>query len=124
MNTNINEMATIFKALGDPTRLHIFKFLLALGKPVAVEGSGDVRTVDGLTVGEVCCHVTGVEKITSTISAHLKELRLAGLITMEKRGKYVICSANPEAASLLSTFLAGPETDSKCCELSQKGLIL
>ena len=73
--------ADVFKALGDPTRLRIFDFLRSCCCPVAVEEGGDVRPVDGPTVGEVCCRVTGAERINSTISHHLKELRLAGLIS-------------------------------------------
>ena len=69
------EVATLFKALGDPTRLRIFDFLRSKCCAVALEASGDVRPVAGPSVGEVCCHVTGLDKINSTISHHLKELR-------------------------------------------------
>jgi len=46
---------------------------------VAVEETGDVRATTGPTAGEVCCNVTGAEKVTSAVSFHIKELRLAGL---------------------------------------------
>ncbi|HEY3266738.1 MAG TPA: metalloregulator ArsR/SmtB family transcription factor [Armatimonadota bacterium] len=95
-----------FKALGDRTRLRIFRFLCSCCCPVAVEETGDVRPMDGPTAGEVCCQVTGVEKITSTVSFHLKELRQAGLITMEKRGKHVVCGVNRDALSVLKAFWA------------------
>src|SRR5450755_3227815 len=96
----------MFKALGDPTRLHIFEFLRSCCCPVAVEESGDVRPVIGPTVGEVCCHVTGAEQINSKISHHLKELRLAGLITVERRGKNMICGVNRESVAALAAYLA------------------
>ena len=100
------DVAAAFKALGDPTRLKIFEFLFSCCAPVAVEEeTGDVRPVDGPTVGEVCCRVTGAEKITSTVSFHLKELRNAGLITMEKRGKNVVCSVNQDVVSELKEYL-------------------
>src|SRR5437764_15264810 len=86
--------AAMFKALGDPTRLRIFEFLRACCCPVAVDESGAVMPVVGPTAGEVCCHITGAERITSTISHHLKELRLAGLITVERRGKHMLCGVN------------------------------
>lgn len=108
MNTPENtrpDVATMFKALGDPTRLHIFAFLRACCCPVAVAETGDVRPVTGPTVGEVCCHVTGAEQINSKISHHLKELRLAGLITVERRGKNMICGVNREAVAALAAFL-------------------
>ena len=114
----MSDYAAMFKALGDPTRLHIFEFLRACCGPVAVEENGDVRTVDGPTVGEVCCHVTGAERITSTISFHLKELRLAGLITVERRGKNMICAVNSEAVTQIKAYLGRTGSDSTrggCC---------
>jgi len=93
-----------FKALGDPTRFRIFQFLRSCCCPVAVEDSGDVRPVDGPTVGEVCCSVTGAEQITSTVSRHLRELKLAGLISIERRGKNMICGINQDALSELSAY--------------------
>ena len=110
--------ADVFKALGDPTRLRIFDFLRSCCGPVAVEEGGDVRPVDGPTVGEVCCRVTGAERINSTVSHHLKELRLAGLIVMEKRGKHVICGVNRDAVAALAAYLTEPakgESSDECC---------
>jgi ArsR family transcriptional regulator len=112
------DVAAMFKALGDPTRLHIFAFLRSCCGAVAVEESGAVRPVVGPTVGEVCCHVTGAEQITSRISHHLKELRLAGLITVERRGKNMICGVNHEAVRALAAYLGAESSDSsgsKCC---------
>ncbi len=108
----------MFKALGDPTRLRIFQFLRTCCCPVAVEETGAVRPIEGPTVGEVCCSVTGEERITSTVSHHLKELRLAGLITMERRGKNMICGVNRDAVARLAGFLDEEEkgkTNNDCC---------
>lgn len=114
------DRAAMFKALGDPTRLRIFEFLREQCCPVAVEDSGDVRPVLGPTVGEVCCQVTGAEKITSSISFHLKELRLAGLITMERRGKNMICGVNRDAVAALGSYLGGlvslTNKSGACCD--------
>ncbi len=113
-----HDVAAMFKALGDPTRLHIFEFLRGCCCPVAVEENGDVRPVLGPTVGEVCCHVTGAERINSTISHHLKELRLAGLITIERRGKNMICGVNREAVAALVAYLGGEGNNTSgggCC---------
>lgn len=108
----------MFKALGDPTRLRIYEFLCRQCCPVAVEESGDVRPVLGPTVGEVCCHVTGAERINSTISFHLKELRLAGLITVDRRGKNMICGVNSETGAALASYLDGLSDNKSgdCCE--------
>lgn len=122
MNMPQNEqrdVAAMFKALGDPTRLHIFGFLRSCCCPVAVEETGDVRPVIGPTVGEVCCHVTGANQINSKISHHLKELRLAGLITVERRGKNMICGVNREAVTALAAYLSDNGWDGRdggaCC---------
>ena len=104
MNETLDRSA-MFKALGDPTRLRIFEFLRAQCCPVAVGEAGDVRPVLGPTVGEVCCQVLGADKIPSSLSFHLKELRLAGLVTMEKRGKHVICGVNRQAVAALADYL-------------------
>jgi ArsR family transcriptional regulator len=114
-----SEIAAMFKALGDPTRLRIFEFLRSCCCPVAVAETGDVRPVTGPTVGEVCCSVTGEERITSTVSHHLKEMRLAGLITMERRGKNMICGINRDAVARLAGFFGEQpqeETNNDCCE--------
>lgn len=109
IKSNEYDYAAMFKALGDPTRLRIFTFLRSCCCPVAVEETGDVRPVEGPTVGEVCCQITGVERINSTISHHLKELRLAGLITIERRGKNMLCGINREAITALVTYLSEQE---------------
>jgi ArsR family transcriptional regulator, arsenate/arsenite/antimonite-responsive transcriptional repressor len=95
----------MFKALGDPTRARIFEFLCARCHPVAVDDAGGVRPVQGVTVGEVCCHVTGGEQFSSTVSFHIKELRLAGLIRAEKNGKFMVCSVRREAIEAMREYL-------------------
>lgn len=111
----IFDKAAAFKALGDPTRLRIFEFLRSCCCPVAVEENGEVRPVDGPTVGEVCCTVTGAEQITSTVSRHLRELKLAGLITIDRRGKNMVCGINQEAVAALATYFTD-ETPSRNCD--------
>ena len=98
------EICTIFKALGDPTRLQIFELLCKCDYPLTVADNGDVRVVCGPTVGEVCCSITGAEKINSKISFHLKELRLAGLILVERQGKNMVCQVNRQAVEMLQAY--------------------
>ena len=128
---NPNQVAAMLKALGEPTRLRVFQFLRACCCPVAVdEETGDVRPVSGPTVGEVCCHVTGNERVTSTFSEHLKDLRVAGLILMERRGKTAVCAVNPAALATLAAFFAdtaAPAPSSNgdgqagCCDTNDGG---
>jgi ArsR family transcriptional regulator len=127
-----NQLAAMFKALGDPTRLRIFEFLRGCC-PVAVERSGGVRSVcftrpggkreeQPPSVGEICCHITGEERITSTLSHHLKELRLAGLLTAQRAGKHVIYAVNPEAVSVLVRYLgASPKLGGSPKQKKRKG---
>ena len=117
LNDSSQALVLMFKTLGDPTRLRIFDYLRACSSTVTVDECGDVRPVDGPTVGDVCCHITGAEKVSSTISFHLKELRHAGLITMERRGKNLMCSINRAALESLMDYLSERgDTAEKCCE--------
>lgn len=105
------QLAAIFKALGDPTRLGIFQTLRGCHQAVEVNEAGECRPARSLSVGEVCCRIGGS---TSTISFHLKELRLAGLIRMEKRGRWIYCSIVPEMLDLIASF-ASVEPANSCC---------
>ncbi|MBX3112025.1 MAG: helix-turn-helix transcriptional regulator [Fimbriimonadaceae bacterium] len=78
---DIEDISRAFKALGDSTRLGIVAFLCQ------VTAAGQ----DGATVGEVSKAVTGIDKANPRISFHLKELKSAGLITVEKQGKFIVC---------------------------------
>jgi ArsR family transcriptional regulator, arsenate/arsenite/antimonite-responsive transcriptional repressor len=108
------DLAAMFKALGDPTRLRIFEFLWACCCPVAVGDNGDVRPIQGRTVGEVCCYLTGDDRVPSTISFHMKELRNARLIRMERRGKSIACWIEPEVLNRLAAYFGGKEPDNGC----------
>ncbi len=109
------DLASICHALGDPTRAHILQFLLGCCCPVAVGEDGGVSPLVGATAGEVCCHLTGDEKINSGVSFHLKELRVAGLVNVERRGKYMVCSANRELLARLAAFFADAARTDDCC---------
>ena len=58
----------------------------------------------GASVGDVCCRF---EQSQSTISHHLRELRIAGLIHMQRNGRQVFCSVNEGALAHLGCFLGG-----------------
>lgn len=99
------DITALFRALGDGTRRRIFEFLCERSGPVALEETGEVHPLQGATVGEVCCHVTGSDKFSSTISFHIKELRLAGLIEADKSGKFMVCSVRREAIAAMANYL-------------------
>ncbi len=76
---DIQELARISKALGHPVRLYILKKLTQMN---ACCYSGDL--VDELPIGR------------STLSAHLKELKYAGLIQGQIRPPYIKYCINQE----------------------------
>ena len=90
----MSDAAQMFKTLGDATRLQLVHRLGCCPE-----------TVSGPTAGELCCQTTGADKITSTVSHHLKELRESGLIQMERQGKCMCCSLDREAIRELAAYL-------------------
>lgn len=102
----MEDAAKMFRALGDSTRLQLVQRLCCCPE-----------TVNGPTASEVCCQVTGAEKITSTVSHHLKELRESGLIRMERQGKCMCCSLDRSTVQELVGFLNGIIEGDKheCC---------
>jgi ArsR family transcriptional regulator len=90
----IESAVTAVRALGHPARL---------------------RAVAALRTGELCvCQITEVLGLApSTVSAHLKELRRAGLTVERKDGKWVWVdlSEEPVACSWVETSLAAVAGD-------------
>lgn len=82
------QLAPMFKALGDPVRLRMASMIAA--RP------------------ELCvCEIAPAFELSSaTISHHLKTLREAGLVECERRGTYVYYRIRPEALRGLSDLLA------------------
>jgi len=71
-------LATIFKALGDPTRIKLIS-LIALAK-----GQGAC----------ICDLVSYVDLAQSTVSHHMKLLADTGLVQREQRGKWAFYKLN------------------------------
>ncbi|AQT81047.1 transcriptional regulator [Mycolicibacterium litorale] len=85
-----DELAPMFKALGDPVRLRILRL---------------IASHDG---GQCCvCEISPHFELSQpTISHHLKTLREAGLLDCERRGTWVYYWAIPSAIAHLSAVLA------------------
>ena len=79
----------MFQALANETRLAVFRLLLR-----AEPG--------GLAAGAIAVCL-GV--VPSTLSAHLKELERAGLVTVERQGRQLIYRAETGGARALIGFL-------------------
>jgi ArsR family transcriptional regulator, arsenate/arsenite/antimonite-responsive transcriptional repressor len=74
----IDDVAARLEALGNPSRLAIYRELVRAGDP-------------GLSVGTV---QERLKFAASTLSHHLQKLILVGLVTQERRGTTLICRAN------------------------------
>jgi len=88
------QVARRLAALGNRTRLGLFKLLVKAGP-------------DGLNVGDLQRHL-GVAP--STLAHHLATLARADLVTQDRKGREVISTANYQTMNALAGYL----TD-QCC---------
>jgi DNA-binding transcriptional ArsR family regulator len=104
VDSGIDHYADVFKALPNPNRLKIFLRLRGWCPP------GTVTSSDGEAALEGCACVGDLGQDlgigASTISHHVKELRRADLIRMERRGQKMECAVDPSTleAKLPSSF--------------------
>jgi ArsR family transcriptional regulator len=77
-DTRADELASVYKALGDPTRVQIVHILTAASDPVCV-----------------CDFTAAFDLGQPTISHHLAKLREAGIVTSFKRGIWAFYQLNP-----------------------------
>ena len=96
----VHQFAEVFKALANPNRLQIFLRLASCCPP------GQMRLRGG---GAAMCRELGqdLEIDPSTVSHHLKELRRAGLIRVERRGKNILCWVDRETVEAAANLLTG-----------------
>jgi ArsR family transcriptional regulator len=73
----MNEYVNIFKSLSDMTRLRIFHLLVKAGKELCI-----------------CEIMDSLELAQYNVSRHIRELKLAGLVTEKKQGKFVFYSVS------------------------------
>jgi len=95
---DLDRIALMFKALGNPHRLAVFQRLSSCCAPGTI---CDVETATRHCVGELGGDLAIA---ASTLSHHLKELNRTGLIQMERKGKQVICWVEPDTLQLLTEF--------------------
>ena len=95
---DVDRLARMFRALGNPHRLRLFLNLLEESKLDLAKGRTHncflVRLVAGIDLG------------AATVSHHVKELSDAGLIQTEREGKQLICSVDPKGLDQLRDALA------------------
>ena len=99
---DIEKFSEIFKALSNPNRLKIFLRLFSCCKPRTPESIINCNQPDECAcVGELGQEL-GI--VSSTVSHHIKELRRAGIIRMERRGQKIECWIDPETVMALQHF--------------------
>lgn len=96
---NIEDISARLEALGNPTRLRIFRILVRAGDP-------------GLPVGKL---QDKLEIAASTLTHHLQKLILVGLVTQERQSTLLICRANYPMMRGLVTALVD-----QCCADTRK----
>ncbi|MBI2836810.1 MAG: helix-turn-helix transcriptional regulator [Acidobacteria bacterium] len=98
--TDTERLAEMFKALSNPNRMRIFSIMSRECGPGSCRLAGrDVQRCVG-DLGK------GMGIAPSTVSHHVKELKRAGLIRVERRGKTILCSIDPGAVRSLAAFFA------------------
>ena len=79
-----DRLVAIYRALGDATRLEVFRLIAAQAAPICV-----CDIVDRFNVSQ------------PTISHHLKALRDAGLVNVSRRGVWAFYAVDPAGLALL-----------------------
>ena len=90
----IDDVAARLEALGNPTRLRIYRTLVRAGEA-------------GMSVGKLQAKL---ELAGSTLTHHLKGLLTVGLISQERQATTLICRANYEVMHGIVGFLVD-----ECC---------
>ena len=101
----IDDAAARLEALGNPTRLRIYRTLVRAGDR-------------GLAVGKLQSRLSIP---ASTLSHHLKSLMIVGLITQERDSTTLICRANyPVMRGLVDFLVAECCTEADCASIRQQ----
>jgi ArsR family transcriptional regulator, arsenate/arsenite/antimonite-responsive transcriptional repressor len=87
--TQRDRLVGVFRALGDPTRLEVYRLIAAQPDPLCV-----------------CDIVARFEVSQPTISHHLKILREAGLVTVSRRGVWAYYAADPRGLEIVRSTLS------------------
>ena len=90
----LDDAAARLEALGNPTRLKIYRTLVRAG-------------AEGMPVGRLQAKL---DAAASTLSHHIKSLVIVGLVTQVREGATLVCHANYDVMHELVGYLA-----EECC---------
>ena len=99
----LDRVAVAFKALGSPQRLRILRALARSCDTPSCDGPSPAAEGARHRVGEIAATL---DLAPSTVSHHLKALREAGLMRVEKRGRTLECWVCRDAIARVSRYLA------------------
>jgi ArsR family transcriptional regulator len=97
----LEQLAEVFKALSNPHRLEIFLKLVSCCPP------GTKCDPDEAMRKCLADLRKNLQIVPSTLSHHIKELRRAGLIRVERRGKNLECWVDRETVLEIAKQLTG-----------------
>ena len=100
------DVSKLFRALADPTRLAVFNCIRCCGSDCGyhTDSGRCCGSCDGTAACLIRCQVPCAP---STLTHHLSELRDAGLIETEKRGRVVYCKVRVDALAAIAAFVGG-----------------
>lgn len=82
-------LVSLFKAMGDETRLEMLSLMVDAGEPLCA------------------CHIESHFSLSQpTISHHLRVLKLAGVVTAERRGTWMYYSILPSVRTQLAALVS------------------
>ena len=98
-SADADRLAGIFKALADPTRVRLMRYLAESDSATAC-----------------ACHLPDALGISQpTMSFHMHKLHDSGLVSRERRGRWVHWTVRPEALAVVKSFLDLPSPGSADC---------
>lgn len=94
--TDPQRLANAFKALSNPNRLQIYLEILQRRQL-------DSKNIHGCALGDF---IRSLNIGAPTVSHHIKELVNAGLIRVERNGKFITCHLDETMCAQLQGFFA------------------
>ena len=97
---DIKTLSEQFKALSNPHRLELFRRMFTCCPPGTRCSTEEAVRFNVGQLGD------GLNIAPSTLSHHIKELNRAGLVQMERKGKFIECWVEPGTLTQLATFFS------------------
>ncbi len=101
MNKRLTNIATVFDALSNETRLQIFRILVENSK-------------EGITPTEISQKMNDFPR--NTLSFHLTLMTNANLCSFERNGKQIIYKPNCKVIKEITKFLLTDCCEGECCK--------